>query len=101
MMAAKGLAKLIEECGELVQVAGKRLAYYTTENHPDGDPPLSSRLEDELADVIAAITLVAELHGLDEERIAERVERKIAIFRQWHADAENNQHGIDADDRAV
>lgn len=49
-MPAKGLAKLIEECGELQQIAGKKLAYYTTDEHPDGQGPLSTRLEDEIAD---------------------------------------------------
>lgn len=95
-MTGRGLAKLIEECGELVQVAGKRLAYYSTDEHPDGGGPLSTRLEDEIADVIAAATLVAELHGLDEERIGERTRAKYATFRAWHAKADNNAHGIDA-----
>lgn len=96
MMTARGLAKLIEECGELQQVAGKRLAYYTTTEHPDGGPALDVRLEDEIADVIAAAELVTDLHGLDRERILERVFKKLEKFKAWHADPNNNQHGIDA-----
>jgi NTP pyrophosphatase (non-canonical NTP hydrolase) len=95
-MAARGLAKLIEELGELGQVAGKRLAYYRTDEHPDGKGPLSERLADEIADVMAACTLVVDLHGLDEERIRRRVAAKLATFRAWHEKPDNNEHGIDA-----
>lgn len=85
----RGLAKLIEECGELMQVAGKRLAYYTIDKHPDGGPPLTTRLEDEIADVIAACQFVAEQHGLDMDRIHARAD-------YWLACDDNNEHGIDA-----
>lgn len=96
MMTGKGLAKLIEECGELVQVAGKRLAYYTTETHPDGGPSLKQRLEDEIADVTAACMFVIETHGLDARRISERTIKKLALFHNWHAREDNNREGIDA-----
>jgi NTP pyrophosphatase (non-canonical NTP hydrolase) len=96
MMTGKGLAKLIEECGELIQVAGKKLAYYSTENHPDGGPPLKQRLEDEIADVMAACELVIRLHGLDHHRISRRVIDKEVTFDEWHAEPDNNKHGIDA-----
>lgn len=95
-MAAKGLAKLNEECGELLQVIGKRLAYYTTDDHPDGGPPLTERLEDEIADVVAACKFVAEANGLDQKRIGERGDKKLVLFRKWHKDPDNNPDGIDA-----
>ena len=95
-MAAKGLAKLIEECGELQQVAGKKLAYYTTDTHPDGALPLSTRLSMEIADVMAAAEFVAKHHGLDSEMIKERKAYKLALFEEWHADPDNNADGIDA-----
>lgn len=96
MMAGKGLAKLIEECGELLQVAGKRLAYYTTNEHPDGGLPLNERLEDEIADVMASCDFVTATHGLDVHRIMERRYAKRALFAAWHAREDNNKHGIDA-----
>ena len=98
MMAAKGLAKLIEECGELQQVAGKKLAFYTTDTHPDKGPPLSERLEDEMADVMAAIILVTHLHGLDHERMAARTMQKTELFLKWVDDTtnDNNKYAIDA-----
>lgn len=94
-MAAKGLAKLNEECGELLQVIGKRLAYYTTDEHPDGGPPLTQRMEDEIADVMAACQFVTEAHRLDNERIKGRALRKLALFHQWHKEPDNNRDGID------
>ena len=94
-MAAKGLAKLIEECGELVAVAGKRLAYYTTDDHPDGGPSLVTRLEDEIADVCAAIALVISMNDLSEERIQSRAERKTLLFMSWNEDPDNNADGVD------
>ena len=36
MMHCDGLTKLIEECGELVQIAAKKQAYFDTDTHPDG-----------------------------------------------------------------
>jgi len=95
-MTGKGLSKLIEECGELVQVAGKKLAYYSTDAHPDRGRPLHERLEDEIADVLAAAELVIALHGLNDDRIRMRRSMKLDLFMSWHRETENNVHGIDA-----
>ena len=89
MMTAKGLAKLIEECGELLQVAGKKLAYWNTDDHPDCAGSLDSRLEDEMADVIASVVFVAMTMELDQERIEDRADRKMALFMKWHVDPSN------------
>lgn len=98
MMAADGLAKLIEECGELQQVCGKRLAYFTADEHPDGGPPLPQRLQEEIADVFAACAFVISVHGLDEAAVMERSEQKLELFFRWHEEVGNNKHGIDGDD---
>lgn len=97
-MAAKGIAKLIEECGELQQVLGKKLAYYTTDEHPDGAGPLTQRLEDEMADVMAAMDLVRINFDLNNRRMQERRCQKLATFMGWHFATDNNQHAIDAKD---
>lgn len=103
-MCANGLAKLIEECGELQQVAAKKLAYFDTDNHPDGSN-LRIRLEEEIADVLAAcdfVTLTFQLSNriampLSElvapmaETIQERRQRKLALFLHWHAQTDNDQ----------
>ncbi len=97
-MAAKGIAKLIEECGELLQVLGKKLAYYTTDDHPDGAGPLTQRLEKEMADVYAAMDFVRGTLGLNGVAIEARRSDKLATFERWHVADDNNQHAIDAKD---
>lgn len=97
-MTANGLAKLIEECGELLQVAGKKLAYFHTNEHPDGDRPLDLRLADEIADVMAACSFV-RAHMLDidlNRRIDRRRDEKFIRFQTWHALTDNNAHGVDS-----
>lgn len=80
MMELNGLAKLCEEMEELGQVAGKLLAY------PDGGDNLMRRLEDEMADTIAACYFVAAAYGLDNARIHQRTMRKLDQYRDWHND---------------
>ncbi len=96
-MTANGLAKLIEECGELLQVAGKKLAYYHTNIHPDGEGALDVRLADEIADVLAACDFV-RAHMLDidlNRRIDGRRKEKFIRFQTWHSLTDNNLHGVD------
>ena len=63
-MANKGLTKLNEELCELGQIAAKKTAYMDTDHHPDGES-LKERMEDETADVLAAITFVVEKFDLN------------------------------------
>ncbi len=84
-MSNNGLTKLIEECGELTQIAAKKIAYPDTDSHPDGNGSMKLRLEDEIADVLAAIALVCDIHGLDADRMLARSEKKRELFREWHA----------------
>lgn len=94
-MSNKGLTKLVEECGEVVQVAAKMIAYPETmeiggcATHPDGAGPLRERLEDEIADVVAACTFVGVRLGLDQQKIENRIEAKLARFAHW--DQENQK----------
>ena len=76
----RGLHKLTEEMGELAQVIGK-LGAFPVGDHPDGGPPLRQRLEEECADVEAAILYFRERNGLD-PMPARRVE-KLQKFRKW------------------
>ena len=95
-MTANGLAKLLEECGELSQVAAKKLAYFDTNEHPDKAGTLDSRMQDEIADVIAACFFVADTFKLDAEAISDRRDRKLALFYQWHADKSNGAEAFHA-----
>jgi NTP pyrophosphatase (non-canonical NTP hydrolase) len=82
-IAHGGIAKLIEECGELQQDLGKYLTYGMGE-HPDGKGPLDKRIEDEMADVLAAMRLVIVKHeGLDTARINFRADQKYKLFLEW------------------
>jgi NTP pyrophosphatase (non-canonical NTP hydrolase) len=84
-MSNDGLTKLMEECGELTQVAAKMIAF-PNDNHPDGGPPLRQRLEEEIADVCAAVAFVADILKLDANRIMTRGDQKRAMFEEWHKD---------------
>jgi NTP pyrophosphatase (non-canonical NTP hydrolase) len=80
-----GLAKVIEEAGEVQQVAGKLIASDGESDHWDGTD-LRERLEDEMADLIAAATWMAAYNDLDAVRMETRVDRKLTLFDEWHAD---------------
>lgn len=92
-MAAAGVAKLIEECGELVQILGKRLAMWDQDDHWDGSN-LRERMAEEMGDVKAGIEFVSSMFGVHAETEA-RYRRKHRLFCEWHVDQTNNDHGID------
>ena len=78
-----GLFKLIEECGECQQIAGKIAAFPDSDEHPDGAGSLRERLRNELADVIAAALHVAQANNLDDNEFRARQLRKLNLFREW------------------
>lgn len=80
-----GVSKLIEEAGELLQVLGKLMATGGELDHWDGTN-LRTRIEDELADTLAAIRLVIGLNEVDGAYVEARAEKKLRMFYQWHAD---------------
>ena len=91
-MTHQGLAKLGEEIGELQvelgklqQVIGKYYAYPGGEGHPDGLGPMRMRLEDEMADVLAAIYFVRNTMNLNRNRITDRQILKEKLFAEWDA----------------
>jgi hypothetical protein len=94
-MTASGVAKLIEECGELTQILGKKLAYWHTDDHPDGQGLISERIMEEMGDVRAALDFVAEQLGLSSVIIDARRRSKLNTFRGWHAEIDNNDLAID------
>jgi len=79
-----GLAKVAEECAEVIQVVGKIIAANGEPAHWDGSD-LRARLEDEIADARAAMQFVVTENGLDANRMADRTAAKIGLFRGWHA----------------
>lgn len=82
-MHNKGLTKLTEECGELIQAASKAMAYPLDVEHPDGKGDLAVRIAEEMGDVQAAIIFTANKLGLDKNRILDQTKMKLRIFNQW------------------
>ena len=80
-----GLSKLIEELGEAGQVAGKIIGLGHMGDHWDGSN-LKARLEDELADLGAAVAFFGMVNDLDAERMSERAAEKLALFNKWHSE---------------
>lgn len=78
-----GLIKLAEECGELIQAAMKKVAC-PDDIHWDGSN-LKERLEDEIADVRAACSFVANYFELSYDRMADRYDMKRELYDYWHA----------------
>jgi len=78
-----GLSKLIEEAGEVQQVCGKLIATGGDANHWDGSN-LRARLEEEIADLTAALAFVGQANNLDIHRVEARVREKLALFNKWH-----------------
>jgi NTP pyrophosphatase (non-canonical NTP hydrolase) len=88
MLEKNGLVKLVEECGELTQVAAKKMTRMDSDEHWDGEGSLKTRLEAEAGDVLAAIEIVAQNFDLNSAAIMERKERKLALFREWMQESE-------------
>lgn len=84
-MAHSGLAKLVEECGEVGQIAGKLLARPSGVPYPghDSGRDLKRWLQDELGDLRAAIAFVTVKLGLDSDAVHERSREKMELFLKW------------------
>lgn len=78
----QGICKLVEEQGELLQVIGKLMAFPDGQ-HPDGQGDLTQRLEDELADVGAALQYFIDQNKLDQVIMLTRAKMKQALFENW------------------
>lgn len=78
----KGAFKVVEECGELIQVIGK-LGPFPNESHPDGAGDLRLRAEKEVADLYASLDYFVAANGLSETFIDQRREDKLEKFHHW------------------
>ena len=84
-----GISKLIEECGEVVQVAGKLIGSRGVPEHWDGTD-LRERRSEELADLKAAIAFVILRNELSAYDIDRRAARKLAKFFAWDSRTHSN-----------
>lgn len=83
-----GLSKLIEELGELLQVAGKLMATGGDPNHWSGD--LIAMFEEELGDAEAAIDFFVDRNAdkINHEAVTSRRMFKYDLFDGWHENQE-------------
>lgn len=82
-----GLSKLVEEAGEVTQVAGKLMGSFGDPNHFDGSD-LRVSLREEIADLEAALAFFKSANFSSREQIdmAERTREKRSLFNMWHHD---------------
>lgn len=76
----RGIGKLVEECGEVLQLLGKAIAF-PHGAHPDGQGPIRSRLPAELADLKAAIDYFESANDLRQDTERQAVKR--GKFEKW------------------
>lgn len=83
-----GISKLIEECGEVLQICGKLMGTGGKPIHFSG-MELRKELALELGDLKAAINFVMHysMNGDEMKVIIDRADEKLALFRKWHAEA--------------
>ncbi|RZK43636.1 MAG: hypothetical protein EOO61_04860 [Hymenobacter sp.] len=77
-----GMAKLIEEAGEVTQVCGKIISVRGSPFYYDGTQ-LRFPLQEELGDLLAAITYVIDENNLDKSVIRSRVTEKLKKYYNW------------------
>jgi hypothetical protein len=79
-----GMSKLVEECGEVLRIAGKLISTNGGWLHWR-DPNLHTELMQEMADTYAAIEFMVEhAEEIDAARFRERVLDKTKLFETWH-----------------
>lgn len=85
-----GLAKLMEEMGELQQVLGKIMACEGTDAIYWDGSSLVPQLIEEMGDVMAAMIFFRNVNSLvDGDAIVDRYRMKYQKFMYWHGEHSN------------
>lgn len=87
-----GLAKLLEECGEVIQVLSKLMVAPNLDHtwvQPDGSSrgwgDLTDALHEELGDLHAALDFfIFQNDEIDFYRVQDRTNEKYRLFCEWH-----------------
>lgn len=74
------LVKLMEECGETIQICSKIIQFGFDSYHPDTNETNKSLLEKELGDVRCFEELLIEKESISEEAIQQQFEKKYKKF---------------------
>ena len=80
----KHLGKLAEECGELSAAVSRCIIQGVDEDEPVTGKSNRKWLEEELADVLANISLVSDHFEMDTDFIIARATEKKDRLRTWH-----------------
>ena len=78
-----GLAKLMEECAEVIQIGAKLIGSNGDVQHWEGGVPLDQRLEKEIGDVYAAARFMIGKNSLSLVNITVTANTKKARFETW------------------
>lgn len=81
MECLKGIFKLSEECGELIQILNKAAIKHIGE-HPDGKGPAMPRVIEEISDVYAALDYFCKANSLPAFDIVQRRRMKLKFFEE-------------------
>lgn len=90
----KRLGKALEEGGEYVSAVARCFIQGIYENEPVTGKPNTLWLQEEMADVLATMSLLIEHFDLDKAFIKQRVEKKRAQLQTWfEMDPDYDQYG--------
>lgn len=78
------LGKLVEELNECGSAASRCIIQGWDESHPTTGKANSQWLLEEMADVLAGISVTLEHFGISREELAVRTEAKIVHLKGWH-----------------
>lgn len=81
-----GLAKLMEEMGELQQVLGKIMACEGPAAIYWDGLSLVPQLIEEMGDVRASLIFFGEANGFSKQAVHDRADMKLEKFRYWHGE---------------
>lgn len=85
LLHLRRLGKLLEELGELTEVAARCVIQGIDEVDPKTGVVNRLRLQNEIADVAAQLACSIETFGLSFADINERVQHKTALMGEWEA----------------
>lgn len=79
-----GVAKTVEEMGELGQVLGKLMSCGGLYQYPWGGPSFKDKLEEEIGDLLGCLFfMMNHCDTLDSKTIINRATNKTKLFEQW------------------
>lgn len=89
----RGIGKVVEEAGEVLQIAGKAMAF-PTDPHPDGKGPLRDRFIMELGDLLASLDYLSEMNELSVMGITAHHTAKLPLLRSCPIATQSSEQWI-------